>query len=205
MLEALEHGRLDSPITRADLQAGWVGVLRRPVADALRGCEPGDPSCCHRRACPPAAIEAELMVGGYAFDKPEILEPLPRRMAEHGVMTQLFVDIFGNAPSMHSADEFATEVIDNYFRGVWTFRLPKPNVYYDPRTAVREPPWASLYAKCIVIDDERTLITSANLTDRGQTRNIEAGLLNEDRGFAEELGALWRQSIAARLVHHCTG
>jgi phosphatidylserine/phosphatidylglycerophosphate/cardiolipin synthase-like enzyme len=70
---------------------------------------------------------------------------------------------------------------------------------------VRGPPWASLHAKCIVVDEERTLITSANFTERGQTRNIEAGVLIEDRGFAEELGAQWRQLIAARLVHRYAG
>ncbi|MEP7124287.1 MAG: DISARM system phospholipase D-like protein DrmC [Byssovorax sp.] len=239
VLEALEHGRLDCPITEADLQAGGFGPLSRPVADALQGCDQGAASAAIRLIIaervhrpPPrlnlvwtgpeswasvsrdtsmivrelfAGARRSVIVGGYAFDKPEILEPLHRRMAEHGVTTQLFLDISGNAPSAQAADELATKVIDKFFRDVWTFGSPKPDVYYDPRTAVRGPPWASLHAKCIVVDDERTLITSANFTDRGQTRNIEAGVLIEDRGFAEELGAQWRQLIAARLVHRYAG
>jgi phosphatidylserine/phosphatidylglycerophosphate/cardiolipin synthase-like enzyme len=152
-----------------------------------------------------AGARRSVIIGGYAFDKPEILEPLHRGMVERGVTAQLFVDIPGDAPSVHTADAFATKVIDKFFREVWTFGLPRPDVYYDPRTAMPGPPWASLHAKCLVVDDERTLITSANFTDRGQTRNIEAGVLIEDRAFAEELGAQWRQMITARLVHRYAG
>jgi phosphatidylserine/phosphatidylglycerophosphate/cardiolipin synthase-like enzyme len=66
-------------------------------------------------------------------------------------------------------------------------------------------PWASLHAKCTVVDDERTLITSANFTDRGQTRNIEAGVLIEDGAFAEEVSAQWRLLITADLVRRYRG
>lgn len=239
VLEAVERGRIDCPITEADLRAGGFGALSEHVTEALRGCDRAAVGAVLRLVVaervhrPPPTLNLvwtgpeswasvsrdtsmivrelfvsarrSVIVGGYAFDKPEILEPLHRKMAEHGVTTQLFMDISGNAPSVQSADEFATRVIDKFFREVWTFGSPKPDVYYDPRTAVRGPPWASLHAKCIVVDDERTLITSANFTDRGQTRNIEAGVLIEDRGFAEELGAQWRQLIAARLVHRYAG
>lgn len=239
VLEAIEQGRVDCPVTEADLLAGGFGALSRPVADALHGCDPAAAGAVLRLVIaervhrPPPRLNLvwtgpeswasvsrdtsmivrelfvgarrSVIVGGYAFDKPEILEPLHRVMAERGVTAQLFMDIKGEAASVQSADAFATEVVDTFFRKVWTFGSPKPDVFYDPRTAVRGPPWASLHAKCIVVDEERTLITSANFTERGQTRNIEAGVLIEDRGFAEELGAQWRQLIAARLVHRYAG
>ena len=90
--------------------------------------------------------------------------------------------------------------MDAFFRDVWTFGAPKPDVYYDPRTAMKGPPWASLHAKCVVVDDARALITSANFTDRGQTRNIEAGVLIEDKAFAEELAGQWRQLVSEGKV-----
>lgn len=68
-------------------------------------------------------------------------------------------------------------------RDVWTFGLPKPDVYYDPRTATPGPPWASLHAKCVIVDDENAFITSANFTDRGQSRNIEVGGTHRGRAF----------------------
>ncbi|WP_437779089.1 DISARM system phospholipase D-like protein DrmC [Sorangium sp. So ce1097] len=146
-----------------------------------------------------------VIVGGYMFDTPSILEPLHSAMRTRGVTVLLFLDIPGEARSAPEADAFATAAIDRFFREVWTFGSPKPDVYYDPRTAMPGPPWASLHAKCIVVDDERTLITSANFTERGQTRNVETGVLIEDRSFAEELGAQWRILIAAGLVRPYRG
>jgi phosphatidylserine/phosphatidylglycerophosphate/cardiolipin synthase-like enzyme len=149
--------------------------------------------------------QRSVIVGGYAFDSPDLLRPLHAAMAHRGVTATLYMDIPGVAATRDGADAFATTVIDKFFREVWTFGEPKPDVYYDPRTAAPGPPWASLHAKCIVVDDERTLVTSANFTDRGQTRNIEAGVLIEDHAFAEELGAQWRQLVVAGLVNRYVG
>ncbi|XXY54839.1 hypothetical protein WME91_27285 [Sorangium sp. So ce269] len=60
-----------------------------------------------------AGARRSVIVGGYAFDKPEILEPLHTAMAERGVTVQIFMDIPGSAPSLHTADSFATKIIDN--------------------------------------------------------------------------------------------
>lgn len=150
-----------------------------------------------------------VIVGGYAFDRPEILAPLHRAMAERQVETWMFVDIDGDTQDPSQADAFATTSIDAWFRRVWTFGLPKPDIFYDPRTAIsgRTPghEWAALHAKCIVVDDERSFVTSANFTDRGQSRNIEAGVLIEDRGFSEELAGHWRQLVSEGLVRKYRG
>jgi phosphatidylserine/phosphatidylglycerophosphate/cardiolipin synthase-like enzyme len=146
------------------------------------------------------SAQRSVIVGGYAFDTPEILEPLYRAMKERGVHGTLFLDIDGNAATAAGAGMFATAFIDRFLRAVWAFGEPKPDVFYDPRTAAPGPPWASLHAKCIVVDDERSLITSANFTDRGQTRNIEAGVLVEDPAFAGELSGQWRQLVSEGLV-----
>jgi phosphatidylserine/phosphatidylglycerophosphate/cardiolipin synthase-like enzyme len=146
-----------------------------------------------------------VIVGGYSFDAPEILEPLHRAMKERGVAAMLFLDIPGEAKTLTGADAFATAFIDRFLREVWTFGSPKPDIFYDPRTAAPGPPWASLHAKCVVVDDERAFVTSANFTDRGQTRNIEAGVLIEDRAFSEELGGQWRQLVSEGLVKRYAG
>lgn len=49
--------------------------------------------------------------------------------------------------------------------------------------------FASLHAKCVVVDERWVLVTSANFTDRGQTRNVEVGVLLDDAGFAGVLEA----------------
>jgi phosphatidylserine/phosphatidylglycerophosphate/cardiolipin synthase-like enzyme len=82
---------------------------------------------------------------------------------------------------------------------MWPFGDPKPVVYFDPRTAEERSP-VSLHAKCVVIDHEYALVTSANFTDRGQTRNIEAGVAIEDRAFAASLERQWSSLVEAGVV-----
>lgn len=149
-----------------------------------------------------------VIVGGYVFDAPEILRPLHRVMVERGVAATFFVDIAGGTDP-GSVDAFATAFVDRWLRKIWTFGAPKPDVFYDPRTAIDGhlpgQEWATMHAKCIVVDDERCLMTSANFTGRAQTRNIEAGVLIEDRVFSGELAAHWRQLIAEGLVTRYRG
>lgn len=155
-----------------------------------------------------ASAQRSVIVGGYTFDRAEIVRPLHEVMVSRGVSAQFFVDIPG-ATQPSDVTRFATAAIDKFLREVWPFGLPKPDVYYDPRTAIRGDipgyEWATLHAKCVIVDDERAFITSANFTDRGQTRNIEAGVLIEDRTFSEELAGHWRQLVAEGFVNKYLG
>jgi phosphatidylserine/phosphatidylglycerophosphate/cardiolipin synthase-like enzyme len=86
-------------------------------------------------------------------------------------------------------------------------------VFHDPRSlAIHNKKRASLHAKCIVIDDERALITSANFTEAAHERNIEAGTVITDTNLAKALkrqfetlmdhGALVRvPGLGTKLLH----
>lgn len=239
LLEAVERGRVECPLSEAGLLSAGLGAASRAFLDALDGLGTEAASAALRLVVaervhrPPPRLrlvwtgpeargsvsrdtalavrelfegaERSVIVGGYAFDRPEILAPLHAAMRDRGVVATLFLDIDGTARTPEGADAHATAYIDAFFRDVWTFGLPKPDIYYDPRTAMPGPPWASLHAKCVVVDDTRALLTSANFTARGQTRNIEAGVWIEDRGFAEELAGQWRALCAAGLVRRYKG
>ena len=66
----------------------------------------------------------------------------------------------------------------------------RPEVFYDPRAL---QPWvqgqarASLHAKCLVVDEQQVLLTSANFTEAAQVRNIEAGVLLDNPFVAQSL------------------
>jgi phosphatidylserine/phosphatidylglycerophosphate/cardiolipin synthase-like enzyme len=103
-------------------------------------------------------------------------------MVERGVETTMFVDSAGG-----------------FIEKNWPFGEPLPSIYCDPRTAELESRF-SLHAKCIVVDEIKALVTSANFTDRGQTRNIEMGVLVDDPGLATRLVHQWRGLIESGLV-----
>jgi hypothetical protein len=111
-----------------------------------------------------------------------VLRPLAERMAEVPTLkVRLFLNIKGEERSVaDSLKSFA----DKFRRWTWPWeRLPE--VYYDPRALSGEA--SRLHAKCVVVDDKKALVTSANLTVAAQQNNIEAGVLLEDAIFAKQL------------------
>lgn len=80
----------------------------------------------------------------------------------------------------------------------WPTDTRWPEVFYDPRAlAIDRDRRASLHAKCVVVDDRWSLITSANFTEAAQDRNIEAGLLVDDPHLARSLRSQFDGLIAA--------
>ena len=76
---------------------------------------------------------------------------------------------------------------------------PRPDIFYDPRTAEKSS-YASLHAKCLIVDYEHVLVTSANFTSRGQDRNIEAGVVVHDKGYATALERQWSNLVESKDV-----
>jgi phosphatidylserine/phosphatidylglycerophosphate/cardiolipin synthase-like enzyme len=86
---------------------------------------------------------------------------------------------------------------DEFWKNHWPW--PKrPCVYYDPRAlSCDSSVTASLHAKCIAVDDEVAFVTSANFTEWAQERNLEAGVIVRDAGFARALRNQFDSLIAA--------
>lgn len=131
-----------------------------------------------------------VLVGGFSFDHGgEILEPLHRAMNERGVEAVLFLNVKRagrrDDPAVHTSEFIARFLAEN-----WPFGQPHPSIYYDPRT-VSANSVTSLHAKCVVVDDRWSFVSSANFTNRGLERNLETGVLIEDPLFTSRLTEQW--------------
>jgi len=140
-----------------------------------------------------------VLIAGYAFDSGEdLFKPLHQNAVEHDVKVHMFLNIpratKGADPAQHARSFVQQLQIDNW---PWTDKLPE--FFYDPRT-VEPDSVESLHAKCVVVDERLTLIGSANFTNRGQTRNIEIGVLIEDEDFAKQVASQWRGLVNQKLV-----
>jgi len=62
----------------------------------------------------------------------------------------------------------------------------------------------SLHAKFYIFDDARCLITSANLTPSGLTRNIECGVCSDDIYLVRELSTQYRKFVLSDQVGKIT-
>ena len=98
-----------------------------------------------------------------------------RMDTEPDLRVRLFVNIHRKQRDDTPDAVLLREFADTFQHGLWPGKR-LPETFYDPRSLATEGKTrACLHAKCIVIDDHRALITSANFTEAAHKRNIEAG------------------------------
>jgi phosphatidylserine/phosphatidylglycerophosphate/cardiolipin synthase-like enzyme len=188
------------------------------------GEDPRSSYCRHTKIYLPQLLSRarrHVLIAGYSFDHgASLFECLHAAMTEHGVSVQLFVDInqllnrlqqvarrqkrdFGVlAKPLNACREplaRANATIAMFFELLWPYEGQRPQVFFDLRT-VGEWSLVSLHAKCVIVDYRYSLITSANFTDRGQSRNFETGVEIEDESFALSLARQWQSLIDEKVV-----
>lgn len=118
------------------------------------------------------------------FDGPRAFETLANRMdATPGLRVNLLLNVSRKRGDTTAKDYLIQEFADRFWNKDWPGSA-RPNVFYDPRALDPEYPGGVLHAKAVVIDQEAVFITSANLTEAAQERNIELGLLVRDRALS---------------------
>ena len=151
------------------------------------------------------SAESEVLVAGYRFDHgEELLGPLHER-ARAGVRVAIFMDLAAEkARSMEAVEGLVTKAGQAFLTANWAPGVPLPELYYywkamDPE----EKGYASMHAKCVVVDQQRALVGSANFTSRARTRNVEVGVMIDDPRIAKDLAGHWWSGVqggAFRLI-----
>jgi hypothetical protein len=146
--------------------------------------------------------ESEVLVAGFAiYQGRDVFKRLAERMAERpALQVKFFLDVhraqLDTSPSAELLRRFAHRFQTQEWPGG---RLQE--LYYDPRSldtdAVKR---SSLHAKCIVVDRQLALVTSANFTEAAQTRNIEVGALIRAERFAAQLAGHFEAPADAGLL-----
>lgn len=157
-----------------------------------------------------ASARREVLIAGYSFDHGEaVLAPLHAVMRDRRVSVEIILDCSRERIWQPIApDQLLAKVVDRFSKRVWTFGDPRPVLYHDPRTLVREASYkdremhapVSMHAKCVIVDRQRTLVGSANFSERAQARNLEVGVLLDDAEFAETLLFQWRAAMGHGYV-----
>lgn len=155
--------------------------------------------------------ERSLLVASFAVDKGKKAESLFGDLAERmdleaGLDVRFFLnvkrkDYKDERPGSVLLREFAETFRDEIWPGE---RLPR--VFHDPRSLeIGGSKRACLHAKCVVADEERAFITSANFTEAARERNIEAGVLIVDASLARALKAQFDTLVDRRALKRIPG
>lgn len=152
-----------------------------------------------------AGARRSLLVSTYALDEgakgENLLAILRARMiAQPELDVRFFVNLSRGYTDERPTAVLLAEHMDRLRESVFTWE-PRPRVFYDRRAL--EPghgPRACLHAKVIVQDELQSLITSANLTEAAQERNIEAGVLIQDAAFARGVVGQFEKLVGAGVL-----
>ncbi|MDM9383351.1 DISARM system phospholipase D-like protein DrmC [Chlorogloeopsis sp. ULAP01] len=151
-----------------------------------------------------------VLISSFAIDKGEKARKLFQVLAERmDANPELYVQMFLNIQRPHHSEVpesvLLREFAHTFRHDIWAGeRLPE--VYYDSRSlAVDVKQKSSLHAKCIIVDEESVLVTSANFTEAAHERNIEAGVLLTDSTIAQVLRAQFDTLVSYKILRPIPG
>jgi phosphatidylserine/phosphatidylglycerophosphate/cardiolipin synthase-like enzyme len=137
-----------------------------------------------------ANAQSSVLVAGYAVHQGKwVFQALADRMQNlPQLRVRLFLDIQREPSDTTVSSLVVRRFADRFRSSQWPGARPLPEVFYDPRSLEIDPREKSaLHAKCIVIDGDKSFISSANFTEAAQERNIEVGLLIKSTSLAGAL------------------
>ncbi len=148
-----------------------------------------------------SATQSVLLAGYAVYQGQVVFKVLAEQMDQNPQLrVQMFLDIQRPWNDSSSESELVRRFSDDFTRNEWPGER-RPDIFYDPRSLETDLELrASLHAKCIVVDDEQALVTSANFTTAAQQKNIEVGVLIRSSSFAARLSSHFRALAAAGLL-----
>lgn len=157
-----------------------------------------------------SAAKKSVLISSFAIDRGEKAQKLFQVLAERmDANPQLEVQMFLNIHRPHGSqvtDSTLLREFANTFRQeIWSGRR-LPQVFHDPRSLSMDiQQKACLHAKCIVVDEQHSLITSANFTEAAHERNIEVGVLLTDSVIAQSLLMQFNSLLTQNILRSVPG
>ncbi len=133
-----------------------------------------------------------VLISSFALDKGDSTRLLFQALSERMTLfpnldVRIFLNVHRPYQDLTSESILLRQFAEFFRRDIWSGNK-LPEVFHDPRSLSVEPnKRACLHAKCVVIDRERVLVTSANFTEAAHDRNIEAGILIDDPAIADAI------------------
>lgn len=158
-----------------------------------------------------SSAKDNILISSYALDKGDkaktLFQPLVERMKNiPELKVRLFLNIKRPYRDRNTSDATLLRKFAESFRHeIWPGdRLPE--VFYEPQSLSNSnDSLTCLHAKCVVVDDERVFVTSANFTEAAHERNIEAGVLLSDATSAKTMRAQFETLVSRNILRQVPG
>ena len=135
------------------------------------------------------ACKTVLVAGYVVYQGQQVFQALADRMQElPDMQVKFFLDVQRQHGDTTSKGDLLKRFANNFQSQQWPKDHPLPQVYYDPRSLNLETRNKTcLHAKCVVVDEQKVFVSSANFTEAAQERNIEIGLLITSKELAKKI------------------
>jgi phosphatidylserine/phosphatidylglycerophosphate/cardiolipin synthase-like enzyme len=137
-------------------------------------------------------------VAGYAR---ELLAPLADFLDADPSRRATIVLNFQRGSDTTITSDLVARLADEFWTKQWPRGARRPTLCYDPRgLAMDREARATMHAKVVVIDRRKAFVTSANLTARAQSENIEIGVLVNHAPTAARIAGYFEALIASEAL-----
>lgn len=154
------------------------------------------------------SAQSSVLIASYAIDQgrkaQELFQILATRLDNApALQVKMFLNVQRPYKNEDSDVLLLKKFAQTFKNEIWPGQR-LPDVFYYPRSLSNEAGTkACLHAKCVVVDEERLFITSANFTEAAHERNIEAGVLIADpvaaRSIQSQFETLVTKNIFRRI------
>jgi phosphatidylserine/phosphatidylglycerophosphate/cardiolipin synthase-like enzyme len=137
-------------------------------------------------------------VAGYAR---ELLTPLADFLDADPMRRATIVLNFQRGSDTTITSDLAVRLADEFWTKQWPRGARRPTLCYDPRGLEMErEARATMHAKVVVIDRRKAFVTSANLTARAHSENIELGVLIAHPATASRIADYFEALVASKQL-----
>lgn len=196
LLQALADERVQAQTQQDHIDLVWTGP-------EIPGTESRDTRIVVRELFSQA--QHSVLIASFAIDQgpkgQDLFRPLAERMdANPDLQVRMFLNVKRTYQDKTPASVLLRQFAETFRHQVWPGqRLPE--VFHDPRTmAMTADANACLHAKCVVVDEERCLVTSANFTEAAHLRNIEMGVAMTDKTIAKAIRSQFEMLLAQNTL-----
>jgi phosphatidylserine/phosphatidylglycerophosphate/cardiolipin synthase-like enzyme len=150
-----------------------------------------------------ANARESVLVAGYAvYQGQRVFQALADRMEElPELQVRLFLDIQRPYGDTTASAELIRRFAHRFREHEWPGDRRPPRLFFDVRSLeVEAAKRASLHAKVIVVDGREVFISSANLTEAAQQRNVEVGVRFRSAAMARQLTAFFDGLTESRAL-----
>jgi phosphatidylserine/phosphatidylglycerophosphate/cardiolipin synthase-like enzyme len=144
-----------------------------------------------------------VLVAGYAvYQGTRLFQALADRMQQNpALQVSMFLDVQRPSGDISTANELVRRFANRFKQTQWPKDRPVPAIYYDPRSLNLAPDErACLHAKCVVVDEEKVFVSSANFTEAAHLRNIEIGVLVESPATAGQITTFFNGLVSQQVL-----